>query len=625
MNTLPDYNNHVTSKCNIPCLALIAGTIALGLVLSIFRYPSADETSFLLEASVMADSFREGKWIGNEAVGHHGFLFKLPAALLVLVFGPSVFLATLTTVIMAGLCAWLCFKLFRHFFESDAWAFASVLVLVANFNFVQVLPTFLTDISGVFASLLLFYVLYQQKNDWIVGLVMLLLLDARESSFFAFAPALVLWFLLQGRMEGNQGTILLLANVARRCLATFTPAFAYLVLMFSTGLIPVNMWAANILGLTETGMQYQLKHFTASLHQSNVEKVGYDVLQIPLISGLPEWLVGYVNVFLAYISKLLYPRSFSFMATPKLVVIPAVVMSMIMFRKWLQEKRPELTVFCMIFWIYLALYLARVSHGRYFLPILPLAILFFTFFIRGESLPKKLAHQTLIWTGVVIVFGLFLVVNPMHLPAHITINAVVLLLMYVAIFTDWGQRWGKDLPRLLIFPAIAFFSLSTALAASYFTPGQLGQYAQYGYSGEAKRIVSEFEHEESVLINPFVNSSLIKFFRRDQIKTPEAKWQLRGWIPKKHLLHVRDDMRTHTFSSCEDMRELQQSIQELGIKRVGLVVSELSKAPFPAQECLAVFMETEWMQLKGLVNAKNKSLFLFSIVDSQSHDTKHAF
>ena len=130
---------------------LIILVLATGLTLSFMRYAAKDETGFLIEAATMSDCIHEGRWFGNEAVGWHGFLFKTPAALLFTVFGRSVFLATLTNIIIAALTCWLCFSLLRKVLKSTVWAFAGTWLVITTYHFLICLPTFLRDIPAMFA------------------------------------------------------------------------------------------------------------------------------------------------------------------------------------------------------------------------------------------------------------------------------------------------------------------------------------------------------------------------------------------------------------------------------------------------------------------------------------------
>src|SRR3989304_6258119 len=60
-----------------------------------FRAAYSDEVHYLKETLLMSELLKKGEWIGNYGVGLHGFLFKLPVALIFILTGPSVLAATL--------------------------------------------------------------------------------------------------------------------------------------------------------------------------------------------------------------------------------------------------------------------------------------------------------------------------------------------------------------------------------------------------------------------------------------------------------------------------------------------------------------------------------------------------
>ena len=116
-----------------PILLLLAVLVS-GLLLAIPRSAMNDEVYYLTDALEIADTLKNGEWIGNKSVGFHGFLFKIPAALLLLITGPSIFFPTFTNILFALLAIYLSYLLFLHFLESPKWALAgSSLVFTAIF------------------------------------------------------------------------------------------------------------------------------------------------------------------------------------------------------------------------------------------------------------------------------------------------------------------------------------------------------------------------------------------------------------------------------------------------------------------------------------------------------------
>jgi hypothetical protein len=232
--------------------------LAVGLILSIFRNPAGDEIYYLNDALHISDCIKEGRWIGNEHVGFHGFLFKIPAALLLMLTGPSVFAATLTNVLIAVLAVYLSYLVFLHFFESPKSALAAAALVFTSIFFLRALATFKRDSSIVFALLLFLYLNIKKKNKWLIGLSLLLVLDAKESVFFMILPGFVLWVVCDEILNPprtSRSRKRLIRAVSQRLFAALLPAFIFIFLMLATGLIPLNPVITKIVGLNKGGFE----------------------------------------------------------------------------------------------------------------------------------------------------------------------------------------------------------------------------------------------------------------------------------------------------------------------------------------------------------------------------------
>ena len=87
-------------------------------VLSLFRDAIKDETIYLRETMIIAELLKKGVWIGDYGVGLHGFLLKMPMALLFIILGkPSVFAATLFTIIISISSVWIFYKIAEKYFN----------------------------------------------------------------------------------------------------------------------------------------------------------------------------------------------------------------------------------------------------------------------------------------------------------------------------------------------------------------------------------------------------------------------------------------------------------------------------------------------------------------------------
>jgi len=131
----------------------------------------------------MSRLIKEGLWIGNYGVGVHGFLFKLPVALIYLLTGPSIFVATAFHVILACVSAYIFYKILKDNLKLKKWSLIGLLLFITNFQFMSYSITFHRETPILFA-LLLFTKLYLDKKSLLVqSLAILLILDAKEYVF----------------------------------------------------------------------------------------------------------------------------------------------------------------------------------------------------------------------------------------------------------------------------------------------------------------------------------------------------------------------------------------------------------------------------------------------------------
>ena len=206
-------NNIDERTINKLALFLIILIFIFYFVFSFFRDTTGDETEYLHETIMITETMRDGKWFGNYATGLHGFLFKLPVALIFLFTGPSVFIATLFTIFLSAISCWLFFKLLHKHFKLRYWSLAGIFLLATNFVFFISSLTFLREIPVLFTILLFFYAIFSKKNRWIIGLTLLLIFDAKEYVFFIIAPAFIIWIIFEEYLLNKRVTFNLINNV----------------------------------------------------------------------------------------------------------------------------------------------------------------------------------------------------------------------------------------------------------------------------------------------------------------------------------------------------------------------------------------------------------------------------
>ena len=606
-------------KGNVVIVILTVSVFLLGLITSLFRCAQCDEVTYLHEAMVIADCLQNGQWFGNEAVGLHGFLFKIPAALLVMLFGHSIFAITLVTVFLSALSCWLCFRLMEILLHSRIWALIGTWLVVTNYHFVLTTSTFLREIPVVFAFLLFLYVIFTRKNKWVVGLALLLILDAKEHVFFTIAPGFLLWILLE-EIYGKEdvGDSKTLKRILGRITAGFVPSFIYLILMFCTGIIPINMYNAYILGMIEGGTHQVLSEFRVHTATSNLWEGGKTIFQIPsaTASSLPassirlisQKFVELINVALAYFGKILYPRLFSFISIPKIIVLPAIAMSFKMFRRC--RGNTAYMLLPLILWVCLVIFFLRTTHGRYLFPIALIFMFFFIEFLRkGFSMPR-FARNVLIATTLFVVSGLWIESNSLWI--KISLNFLLLGLFWTALFTH--QKRHKFIQHLTFaLPSfIGIITLAVALSAFLLLgEAQLNNYLIWGHNRQSDIIVSHFKRGERIWTN-YGSCFRLTFFNKERESTPEWNWKLKDYVPKKWLLNRYEDGRIFSFNWLS-LKDFQEEIESSEITKIAFIASTYPEREFPMQNKLVYLMQSEWLELTKEVPLKNKILYIFGV------------
>ena len=274
----------------------------------IFSFASHDESHYLVETARIYECFRNGLWIGNEPVGSHGFLMKIPAALLYLIFGRSVLLARITGILFALISFALCYRLLNKLLKSEKFALAGTFMVFFNPIVSFCALKYLRDVPAMCMLLLFFNAVIDKRKSWVLGILLLLVLDAKEYLFIVLLPPTLAYIFFDEifkflkvkgerlKVEGNtqllddstthnsttpgtasqviseiqnhkskiqnKSTAYCLLHTAyytlARSLAILAPGAIYLLLMLYTSAIPINNTLVTMLGLTKSGFGREL-------------------------------------------------------------------------------------------------------------------------------------------------------------------------------------------------------------------------------------------------------------------------------------------------------------------------------------------------------------------------------
>ena len=581
---------------------------ALMLVLAYFRDMVDDEALYYRETWLMSEVLKNGEWIGNYGVGLHGFLFKLPPALLFLVTGPSIDIVTIYNILIGMLTGFLFFKLLKSTLKNSWFAVFATVFMMTSFHFVLAMPTYLRDIPSLLMVVVFLYGVVKKWNRWWMSLVFLLLLDSKEYVFLVFAVFFVIWLFISSREVGFWKKIW---DVFKTCVIVFLPSLVWMVLMFTTGLIPVNMYLASILGLVKGDLTYTLKHFSSDFNSENLVDGGSSVS----LSNGEGKLVEIYNFVMSYLGKVLYPRSFSFISVPKVVIFPVVFSSVMLVWNYIKSKKKEFSIFvfsALLTLVWLLFYIVRTSHGRYLLPILPFIgiILVYIFFFSDFS--KKQKNGLLIGTGLFVLLG-FIFESSYILPK---------ILIEVFLFVLLGFALLK--PRLSILKGIfisllSLFSLGVALLFSY-TQGQINGYINWGRNREVDKIAQTLPRVKLFWGNSFENRNVLSVLNEEEKLETEWKWEFKENIPKNNYLKTMGDVYSDYYQVSQDpisleydFASLKEYIYQNDIEKAVILFS--TKEEFPSQYFIMDFLKFDWLELEQEVHLKNKIVYIFDVKD----------
>lgn len=574
------------------------------LFFSSFRDMVKDESLYFNETWLMSELLREGKWFGNYAVGLHGFLFKLPVALIFLITGPSVEAATIFNILLACITAFLFYNLSKKILGKGKYAILSTLILLSSFYFFISTPTYLREIPSLFVVVLFLYSLINDWDKWKISLIFLLLLDSKEYIFFVFA----VFYLILLFIESDKRGVSKIVEVVKQYILVMLPSVVWLVLMFTTSIIPMNMYVASTLGLIDTNFKYLFSHFNAYMATLNLIEGGRE---IPLIiikdsySVFTRIIIDVLNVILQYIGKILYPRTFSFISIPKVVVFPVIYSSILLVKKYLKSKRASLKIyahFSLLLLVWLVVYILRTSHGRYLLPVVPVISILYVYILFKHRFTKKQKKDMVIGTLIFIILGFFFETS--YVPFKILIELGIFIAFVLSITKPKFENL-KYLSVLLLCGAC----IGVSILFSY-TQGQIYGFIHFGKNRQAEQ-VAKILPDEKYWTNNDVNQMLISVYTNEKFSEPQWHWQLSDAIPKKKMLRSLDEKKSYVFDVA-NINKFKKNIARYNIEKLVLYESKV-KEEYPDQEYLSVFMQEDWIELEKEYKFKGLNVYIFNV------------
>jgi hypothetical protein len=575
---------------------------------SFFRDMISDETLYFKETYLISELIRNGQWLGNYGVGIHGFLFKLPPAIIFLFSGPLVEVVTIYHIILTGIVIFLAYRLFLSLFKNKSCAVLGTMFLMTNFHLLLSSYTYLREIPALLLVLILLnYIIKRSSNNLILGLLFLLLLDAKEYVFLIFALFYIAWLFL----DSEQGNIFRRAlSVFKKSVIIFLPSVVWIMLMFLTPIIPVNMFLASSLGILDTGFSYLSSHFNTEVSTQNLLDGGRNIQLFIIKESWNEFLkfgVSVINILLSYIGKILYPRVFSFLSVPKVVMLPVIFCSLWILREYFFQKRKELRDFAilsLLVLIWILLFILRASHGRYLLPVVPVISVIYLYLLFKQEMTRKQKIAIAILTLFYFLAGsLFETTYTIH---KLGLEMFVYLVFLIALFKP-----KIKIVKYFLIITISVATFATALLFS-FIQGQIYGYMEYGKNRNVSDFVDLLPKDEKYWTNNIVNQSLVEVLQGNTYLLPEWKWKLVDTIKKRESLKVLGERNSYNFPIL-DINNFREDLLYYNIREIVFFTTEKDNNYYICQEYIDSFLESDWLELERKVDSKNMTIYIFTV------------
>ena len=591
------------------------------LFISNFRDMIKDEALYYRETYLMSELIRNGIWFGDYSVGLHGFLFKLPPALIFLIAGPSIDVVTIYNIILSIGVGFFFFKLVKTFLKNGWYAFFATIFLMTNFHFVISTPTYLREIPSLLIIIMFMWGVLKNWNKWYMSLVFVLLLDTKEYVFLVFVIVYILWLFITSKEKKFFRKIW---EVFKQCTVVFIPSLIWIVLMFFTSIIPVNMFLASTIGLIQSSWSYTIKHFQSGLTTLNlidngktIRGISTDVVYASTVVGqegsqqtsIFSSVIPTINLIISYIGKILYPRTFSFLSVSKVVIFPVLSASFLVLINYLRKKIKIGSIFIfssLLCLIWIVFYILRASHGRYLLPIVPAISIMVIYTLFYSIFTKRQKSSILIGTGIFMIGGFFF--EETYLVEKIILETILLGVMGIAFFKPKFRYW-----KYIFLTLVTSAAFGVAILFSY-TQGQISECINWGKNREVEKVIKVLPQGNAYWVNTADNINVLAVLNNETNSEVEWKWSLNDDIKETKKLKTFGSSYGYSFGIV-DLPSFRASLNEYSISHIVLIRSTIQGEAFPQQEWLTDFLTRKWLKLTDTVPLQGKIIYTFDVVE----------
>lgn len=573
------------------------------------QHITPDSAGYLRETLLISQCIKEGHWFGNYPVGIHGFLFKIPLALIFTFTGPSVIAGSFYTTVLSIIVLVLFYKILINRLHFGVWACLAIFLLTFNYRFLISSITYLREIPMLLSVLLFIDAVLTKKSKWLIGLFLLMVFDAKEYMFITLVPVYLIWSFIYEYVKERR-LLCFIKKLGDRLVAGFLPSAVLLYTMFFTSISPANMFAASIIGLADSKYS-EINNLDVVVQATVYNKINKQEVPRTVPETKTVIDIGTYPV-LNYLLKIISSKSFSFESIPLSIFFPALVMSVVQYIRWKRTNEKNMLILPLTLLIFLCFYLLRLGRARYLFPVIPITTIMFIYFLREQN--TKLIKWVLVLTFLIIFLSAF--AEGENLITDVGLNVFVLFLV-VIYFLLRNKHFEFKIKNILWFAVPISLAVGMSLIVSVvpYIKDIRNQY-MFGINFETDKIANLEDSWTVIWMNNYlskdVQTELLQFYREDTSIDPEWYAQLKEWVPKKHL-QVRIKPNTYLYK-CDDMGFFKKKIETDSVQKIIIIKSLSEKLMFPGEECYEKLKDQAWLSYDREVILKNKKAYIFKVL-----------
>lgn len=622
--------NSILSNRFIHLFTLSLFIVIIGFIQLHFKFIETDESLYYWETMVISNTFHFNDWFGSYDVGSHGFLFKIPVAILFNIFGYSLNIPIYFNILLAVSTCFLLYKFFQQTLKNSLLAFLSSFLILSSYSLLPHYGLYYRDLPLLFSCVLLFIAIFKNSNSILIGFIFLLILDAKEYFFFVSFPVYCAWILLEKiSIVKNKKYATYLFQTVKNIAIALLPSLIYLLLMFTTQVIPMNMGLVRALNLnasTKTFIQrlpisankISSKPSIDKHHKSTVKKQIYLSDSLNVQKSIKEVRDNKSNQVIHYLSafvnKLFYHKMFSLQSFPFVIIVFAFWYSL----RNVSLINKKLLFYKILFYLFTFSYLLLFNYYRYYIPVLPIVILFFSLLIFSDNV-KKYNFKILISISIVLTLIQLIFFEQQNIFPKLLIHSIVLLLLISFSFQNIYKDKNK---RILIYSIfVIFYSLVSITSSFYisYTSASIKRYSYFGENCEYKKIASYFDTNSKYWFNG--NKALIKYFHQNKLTSRSVRYHnftiLKDWIPRDRKPYNPSNVISYPNPQLESLARINKidKIAFLEFSKPELIINPSDVNFIDCRVNLKTLIQPipSWWKLEKKVYLKNKILYIFDV------------